>query len=85
MPLVIYTQSPRRLNRPVTGPSGRVYRFHSKGINNWGVEDVEDRDLDLVLNTVRGCCGSKGKFFRLMTPEEEQAWKQNIVYHRRVR
>jgi len=84
MPLVINVLSPR-VFQPVTGQSGRVYRFHPQGINNWGVEDVEERDLQGVLNTMRGCCGTRGNFFRLMTSEEVQAWEQNTVYHLRRR
>jgi hypothetical protein len=49
------------------------------------MEDVEERDVEAVLDTKRGCCGSKGKFFRLATPEEIEAWEQNTVYHRRMR
>jgi hypothetical protein len=85
MAWIIYKLSPRFPNPPVTGQSGRVYRFHPRGINNWGMEDVDERDVDTVLNAVRGCCGSRGKFFRLATPEEVEAWEQNKVYHRRRR
>lgn len=85
MPYIIYTQGPRIPNPPVTGATGRLYRFHPAGINNWCVEDVDERDVETVLNTKRGCCGSKGKFFRLATPEEIEAWEQNTVYHRRRR
>jgi hypothetical protein len=84
MPWVIYALSPR-IPQPVVGPSGRVYRFHPKGINNWGMENVEDQDLQTILDTERGCCGSRGKFFHLATLEEVQAWEQNTVYHRRRR
>ena len=82
MPYIGYALSPKFPNPPVTGTSGRVYRFHPAGINNWGVENVEERDVETVLNSVRGCCGNKGKFFRLLTPEEINAWEQNTVYHR---
>ena len=81
MALVIYGLSPK-FPRPVTGPSGRVYRFHPSGINNWSAEDVEENDIQAILDTVRGCCGAKGKFFKLATPEEVEAWEQNVVYHR---
>lgn len=81
MPYVIYALSPR-IPRPVTGKTGRIYRFHPAGINNWGMENVDEQDTETVLEAVRGCCGTRGKFFRLATPEEINAWEQNTVYHR---
>jgi len=85
MPYVRFVVRTPRYPRPVTGPSGRVYRFRRSGVNDWAMENVEDGDVETVLNTVRGCCGTKGKFYRLATPEEVSAWEQNIVYHRRRR
>jgi hypothetical protein len=82
MPWVIYGLSPKK-PRHVDGPSGRRYQFQPSGINNWGMEDVDEQDLDTVLNAKRGCCGKGGKHFRLATPEEIEAWEQNTVYHRR--
>lgn len=85
MAWIIYGLSPKIPNPPVTGASGRVYRFHPAGMNNWGMENVDEADVDSVLNAVRGCCGTKGKFFKLATPEEINAWEQNTVYHRHRR
>jgi len=63
----------RARQRPVKSPlTGRVYRWtRSAGLY---LCMVDERDLDLVLNVKKGCCGSRGKFYRRASPEEHEKW-----------
>jgi len=35
---------------------------------------VAEGDLQFVLNVKKGCCGSRGKYYKRAIEEEYQAW-----------
>jgi hypothetical protein len=64
----------RSRQRPVKSPlTGRVYRCELK--SGLYLFMADERDLDLILNIRKGCCGASGKFYKLATPEEYEKWK----------
>lgn len=73
IPVRDYHYRPRQ--RPVKSPlTGRVYRWEQKA--GLYLCMVDERDLDLVLNVKKGCCGSSGKFYRRASPEEYEKWSK---------
>lgn len=64
----------RPRQRPVRSPlTKRRYKFEVGG-SGLALCMIDKRDLDLVLNVKKGCCGSRGKYYKLATQEEYEAW-----------
>lgn len=63
----------RPRQRPVKSRlTGRLYRWELKA--GLYLCMVDERDLQFVKAVTKGCCGSRGRFYKQATQEEHEKW-----------
>jgi len=72
VPVRDYHFRPRQ--RPVKSPrTGRRYKWEHKG-SPFAICMVAEGDLQFIEAVKKGCCGSRGRYYKRATQEEYNAW-----------